>query len=138
MLALDIDLSPDGVVRSFRYIEGIMKYAGPLLTHLHIADSFDHRASSGLRYIVNPPGADVRVHQHNEIGNGVMSYSEADRQRFIVWLKAKYGTIANVNQAWATQRWSRHLNSFEEVNLPYANGPSPPERYLDLRDRFDS
>jgi beta-galactosidase len=70
---------------------------------------------------------------NNEIGNGVMSYSEADRQRFITWLKAKYGTIANLNHALATQRWSRHLNSFQEVELPYANGPSPPERYLNLR-----
>ena len=70
---------------------------------------------------------------NNEIGNGVMSYSEADRQRFIAWLKTKYGTIANLNKAWATQRWSRHLNSFDEVQLPYADGPSPPERYLDLR-----
>jgi myo-inositol catabolism protein IolH len=43
-------------------IAGIMRYAGPLLTHLHIADSFDHRASSGLRYIVNPPGSPAGVH----------------------------------------------------------------------------
>jgi len=56
-----------------------------------------------------------------------------DRQRFIAWLKAKYGTVANLNHAWATQRWSRRLNSFEEVQLPYADGPAPPERYLDLR-----
>ena len=70
---------------------------------------------------------------NNEIGNGVMSYSEGDRQRFIEWLKAKYGTVENLNKAWATQRWSRHLNSFDEVELPYADGPSPPERYLDLR-----
>jgi myo-inositol catabolism protein IolH len=51
-------------------IEGIIKYAGPLLTHVHIADSFDHRASSGLRYIVNPPGSAARVHQHLDIGQG--------------------------------------------------------------------
>jgi len=70
---------------------------------------------------------------NNEIGNGVMSYSEADRQRFLEWLKKKYVTIEKLNLAWATQRWSRHLNSFDEVQLPYANGPSPPERYLDLR-----
>jgi len=70
---------------------------------------------------------------NNEIGNGVMSYSEADRQRFIAWLKAKYGTLEKLNEVWATQRWSRHLNSFEEVQLPYASGPAPPERYLDLR-----
>ena len=82
-------------------------------------------------YAHNP--ALAAIGYNNEIGNGVMSYSEADRQRFIEWLKAKYGTIANLNKAWATQRWSRHLNSFDEVQLPYADGPSPPERYLDLR-----
>jgi hypothetical protein len=45
-------------------ITGVMEYAGDLLTHLHVADSFDHRASSGLRYIVNPPGSAARIHQH--------------------------------------------------------------------------
>ena len=68
----------------------------------------------------------------NEIGNGFMSYSENDRQRFITWLKNKYGTIAELNKAWATQRWSRRLNSFEDVDLPLAEGPGPSERYLDL------
>ena len=51
-------------------IVGIMEYAGDLLTHVHVADSFDHRASSGLRYIVNPPGSTARVHQHLDIGQG--------------------------------------------------------------------
>jgi myo-inositol catabolism protein IolH len=55
-------------------IAGIMRYAGPLLTHLHIADSFDHRASSGLRYIVNPPGSPARVHQHLDIGQGEVDW----------------------------------------------------------------
>jgi beta-galactosidase len=82
-------------------------------------------------YAHNP--ALAAIGYNNEIGNGVMSYSEADRQRFIEWLKLKYATIADLNKAWATQRWSRHLNSFDEVQLPYADGPSPPERYLDLR-----
>jgi beta-galactosidase len=81
-------------------------------------------------YAHNP--ALAAIGYNNEIGNSFMSYSEGDRQRFIVWLKAKYGTIDNLNRAWATQRWSRHLNSFDEVQLPYADGPSPPERYLDL------
>jgi len=46
----------------------IMEYAGDLMTQLHVADSFDHRGSSGLRYITNPPG--IRVHQHLDIGQG--------------------------------------------------------------------
>ena len=57
-------------------ITGVMEYAGDLLTHLHVADSFDHRASSGLRYIVNPPGSTVRVHQHLDIGQGEVDWDE--------------------------------------------------------------
>ncbi len=57
-------------------ITGVMEYAGDLLTHLHVADSFDHRGSSGLRYIVNPPGSTVRVHQHLDIGQGEVDFDE--------------------------------------------------------------
>jgi myo-inositol catabolism protein IolH len=53
-----------------------MEYAGDLLTHLHVADSFDHRASSGLRYIVNPPGSTARIHQHLDIGQGEVNWEE--------------------------------------------------------------
>ena len=42
----------------------IMRSAGDLLSQVHVADCWDHRASSGLRYITNPPGNTVRVHQH--------------------------------------------------------------------------
>ena len=52
----------------------IMRDAGPLLTHLHIADSFDHRGSSGLRYILNPPGTPARIHQHLDIGQGEVDW----------------------------------------------------------------
>jgi beta-galactosidase len=82
-------------------------------------------------YARNP--AIAAIGYNNEIGDGFLSYSEGDRQRFIEWLKAKYGTIEKLNRAWATQRWSRGLNSFDQVELPYASGPTPPERYLDLR-----
>ena len=82
------------------------------------------------RYAHHP--AIIAVGYDNEIGNGFMSYSEADRQRFIAWLKKKYGTIDELNKAWATQRWSRRLNNFEDVDLPLADGPGPSERYLDL------
>jgi beta-galactosidase len=69
----------------------------------------------------------------NEIGNGFMSYSEADRERFIAWLKKKFGTLEALNKAWATQRWSRRIGTWDEVRLPYADGPGPFERQLDLR-----
>jgi beta-galactosidase len=74
----------------------------------------------------------IAIGYDNEIGNGYMSYSSADRLRFIGWLKNKYGSIEALNKAWATQRWSRRLSSFGDVDLPLADGPGPSERFLDL------
>nr|WP_297382422.1 beta-galactosidase [uncultured Roseateles sp.] len=83
------------------------------------------------RYAKHP--ALLAVGYDNEIGNGFMSYSEADRKRFVEWLKKRYGSIEALNKAWATQRWSRRIGNWDEVRLPYADGPGPAERYLDLR-----
>ena len=57
-------------------IRGVMQHAGDKLTHLHVADAFDHRASSGLRYITNPPGNTDRVHQHLDLGQGEVDWDE--------------------------------------------------------------
>jgi myo-inositol catabolism protein IolH len=57
-------------------VADVMEYAGDLLTHVHVADSFDHRASSGLRYIVNPPGSTARVHQHLDVGQGEVDFEQ--------------------------------------------------------------
>ena len=48
----------------------IMAAAGQSLGLVHIADTFDHNRSHGLRYISNPPGTAARVHQHLKIGDG--------------------------------------------------------------------
>lgn len=46
------------------------------LAHLHIADCYNHLANVGNRYIINPPGANARIHQHNEIGHGDLNWNE--------------------------------------------------------------
>jgi len=74
----------------------------------------------------------------NESGDGRISYSETARQRFIKWLKKKYSNLENLNKAWATQRWSRKINQFDEVGFPVATHTTDvPERMLDFR-RFVS
>ena len=83
------------------------------------------------RYARHP--AVIAVGYDNEVGNGQVSYSNADRERFVAWLQRKYGSIEALNKAWATQRWSRRINSWDQVDLPYIYGPGPNERYLDLR-----
>jgi myo-inositol catabolism protein IolH len=65
-------------------IARMIRAAAPVLAHVHVADTFNHKASSGLRYIVNPPGAKVTVHQHLDIGQG-----EVDWDAF-------FGTLAEV------------------------------------------
>ena len=48
----------------------------PRLWEVHVANAFNHRANDGNRYIVNPPGVDARVHQHNELGLGDVPFDE--------------------------------------------------------------
>lgn len=81
------------------------------------------------RYGKHP--AVVAVGFNNEMGNGYRSYSEADRQRFIEWLKKKYGDLPSLNKAWAAQRWSRSISEWDQIRLP--DSASPAERYLDMR-----
>jgi len=57
-------------------IPAMIRDAAPVLAHVHVADSFDHRASSGNRYIVNPPGSKARVHQHLDIGQGEVNWDQ--------------------------------------------------------------
>jgi myo-inositol catabolism protein IolH len=54
----------------------MLREAAPVLAHVHVADTFNHKASSGLRYIVNPPGSIARVHQHLDIGQGEIRWDE--------------------------------------------------------------
>lgn len=53
----------------------MLREAAPVLAHVRVADTFDHKKSSQLRYIVNPPGStQVRVHQHLDIGQGEIDW----------------------------------------------------------------
>ena len=55
-------------------IQAMIREAAPVLAHVHIADTFNHKASSGLRYIINPPGSKATVHQHLNIGQGEVDW----------------------------------------------------------------
>ncbi|WP_181780312.1 sugar phosphate isomerase/epimerase family protein [Pseudonocardia pini] len=53
---------------------GIIGAAAEKVSYVHLADTLSHTASNGLRYIVNPPGSTVRVHQHAELGRGEVDF----------------------------------------------------------------
>ena len=63
-------------------IAEMIRYAAPVLAHVHVADTFNHNLS--WRYVMNPPGLTTRIHQHFNIGEG-----EVDWDAF-------FGTLAKI------------------------------------------
>lgn len=56
-------------------LAAMIREAAPVLAHVRVADTFNHKKSSQLRYIVNPPGStQIRVHQHLDIGQGEIDW----------------------------------------------------------------
>ncbi|WP_419906325.1 beta-galactosidase [Hoeflea sp.] len=62
----------------------------------------------------------------NEYGchDTARSWSEASLTTFRQWLKDKYGTIEQLNEAWGTVFWSKEYTSFFAIDLP---GLAPAE-----------
>jgi myo-inositol catabolism protein IolH len=55
-------------------IEAMLRYAAPVLAHVHVADTLDH--TKALRFILNPPSPSIRIHQHLNIGEGEVNWPD--------------------------------------------------------------
>jgi beta-galactosidase len=84
------------------------------------------------------PGLEL-WHVNNEYGCHVHHcYCDVSALAFRSWLRAKYGDIPSLNEAWGTAFWSQRYGTFDEIFPPRA-APTfkNPTQLLDF-DRFSS
>ncbi|GAA1862247.1 beta-galactosidase [Myceligenerans crystallogenes] len=71
-------------------------------------------------------------HVGNEFGQ--VCHGEESAERFRGWLRARYGSIGALNDAWGTAVWSQHYDDFAEIvpprRMPYHVNPA---QHLDWR-----
>ncbi|MCP1504503.1 myo-inositol catabolism protein IolH [Curtobacterium herbarum] len=75
-------------------MDAVIDAAGDSLQLIHVADAYDHRRSHGLRYITNPPGNPVRVHQHLPVGQGDVDFDAFWRALDRVGFSGREDTVA--------------------------------------------
>jgi beta-galactosidase len=76
------------------------------------------------RYAAHP--AVVMWHVGNELGQ--VCHCDLCAEAFRAWLRARYGTLEELNRAWATAFWSQHYGRWSEVvpprAVPYLHNPT--------------
>ncbi|MGW4473366.1 beta-galactosidase [Nonomuraea sp. NPDC004354] len=78
-------------------------------------------------------------HVSNELGcHNVYDFSDDAAAAFRIWLRDRYGTIEELNRAWATAFWSQGYGDWAEILPPRLAASYPnPTQQLDFK-RFSS
>ncbi len=94
-------------------------------------------AEIARRYANHP--AVAMWHVHNEYGcHNPACYCDTSAEAFRGWLRARYGDLPALNEAWGTRFWSQWYYDWDEILPPRATGAVPnPTHQLDWR-RFCS
>ncbi len=88
-------------------------------------------AALATRYADHP--AVVMWHVHNEYGVPVgEDFGPQAVEAWRTWLRARYGTLEELNAAWGTAFWGQHYDDWEHVGAPAATPTTPnPAMKLD-------
>jgi beta-galactosidase len=81
----------------------------------------------------------VAWHVSNELGcHNVYDFSDDAAAAFRTWLRARYASIDELNEAWGTAFWSQWYTDFEQILPPRQAATHPnPTQQLDFK-RFSS
>ncbi|OII09261.1 protein iolH [Curtobacterium sp. MCBA15_009] len=93
-------------------MDEIIDAAGDSLQLVHVADAYDHRRSHGLRYITNPPGNPVRVHQHLPVGQADVDFDAFWAALDRVGFTAREDTVA-VSSVFAEDENADEVSRFQ-------------------------
>lgn len=106
-------------------IGAMIRASQPVLRQVHVADVLNHRASSGLRYIVNPPGSTARVHQHLDIGQGEVDFEAGFAALADIGFD---GIVTSCVFAWEERAVESSRFMFEAIRRLLDSSSSPRER----------
>jgi beta-galactosidase len=122
--------------------EGVRLSVGSRQQYCPSSPVYRERAAELVRRIVeryaDHPALEL-WHVNNEYGCHVSHcYCDVSAEAFRAWLRARYGSVDELNRVWGTAFWSQRYDSFDEVMPPRA-APTfrNPTQLLDF-DRFSS
>lgn len=78
----------------------------------------------------------VAWHIANEYG--ARCYCDLCAEGFREWLKARYGSLEEVNRAWNTNFWSHRFYAWDEIETPTENGERRNQPMMLDYDRFQN
>jgi beta-galactosidase len=122
--------------------DGVVLHPGARQQYCPSSAAYKERASELVRGIANrykDHPALAMWHVNNEYGCHVAEcYCDASAEHFREWLRARYGDLDKLNEAWGTAFWSQRYGEWGEI-LPPRSAPTfaNPSQQLDFR-RFSS
>jgi beta-galactosidase len=121
---------------------GVVLHPGARQQYCPSSAAYKERASELVRRIADrykDHPALAMWHVNNEYGCHVAAcYCDGSAEHFREWLRARYGDLDSLNEAWGTAFWSQHYGEWAEI-LPPRSAPTfaNPTQQLDFR-RFSS
>ncbi|MEL6617625.1 MAG: beta-galactosidase [Pseudomonadota bacterium] len=90
------------------------------------------------RYGRNPHVAAWQTDNEYGCHDTVLSYSDAARDAFRDWLRARYGDVDALNAAWGNVFWSMDYDGFDQIGLPHLTVTEPNPAHVQAFRRFSS